>query len=293
MRHAFILASGMILASCTASPPFAYLSGVMFDPKLAEISGIAASRAHPDVLWVLNDSDPGSQLFAVRPSGRLLATLTVAGVPQTDWEDLAAFDLGTRHYLLIADAGDNGGLRHTLELHVVEEPFEVRSQTVKAAWSMVFRWPDGPRDCEAVAVDVAHYQILLISKKRHPPELFQLPLRPRGAGILMARKIAVLAGVPVTSPSDQAGSLYARVRNQVTAADLSPDGRRMAVMTYHDMLLYRRMGNESWAQALRRAPQVHGLPWLLQAEALAWSSDGRSLFATGESAPAPLFVLQP
>lgn len=40
---------------------------------------------------------------------------------------------------------------------------------------------DGPRDCEAVAVDAATGQVLLISKSAFPPELFSLPLsNPHG-----------------------------------------------------------------------------------------------------------------
>jgi hypothetical protein len=35
------------------------------------------------------------------------------------------------------------------------------------------------------------------------------------------------------------------------------------------------------------------LPGLAQAEALGWSADGQSLFATGEHSPTPLLVLNP
>ena len=40
--------------------------------------------------------------------------------------------------------------------------------TLRPAWSIAFRWPDGPRDCEAMAVDAANSEVLLISKKRVP-----------------------------------------------------------------------------------------------------------------------------
>jgi hypothetical protein len=38
---------------------------------------------------------------------------------------------------------------------------------------------------------------------------------------------------------------------------------------------------------------VHPLPWLPQGEALAWSADGKALYATGELSPAPLLYLNP
>ena len=60
-----------------------------------------------------------------------------------------------------------------------------------------------------------------------------------------------------------------------------------------DVLLYRRRGREDWAAALARPPEIHALPLLPQAEALAWSADGRGLYATGEFSPAPLLFLNP
>lgn len=171
----------LALAGCARSErPFAQLSGLLLDSQLDEVSGLAASHGHGDVLWLLDDGGNPARLFAVSRRGRKLATVTVEGVVKTDWEDLAAFDLDGRHYLLIADTGDNGGLRKTLQLHVVEEPARIQDGTLRPAWSIAFRWPDGPRDVEAVAVDAERGEILLISKKRQPPELFVLPLRQIG-----------------------------------------------------------------------------------------------------------------
>ena len=299
-----LLAAGLALAACeAAAPPFAQVSGLLVDGELDEISGLAASRRHPDVLWLIDDGGNPARLFAVSKRGRRLATFAIEGVIKTDWEDLAAFDHGGKHYLLIADTGDNGGLRRSLQLHVFEEPASLaagdagksgKAAALKPAWSIAFRWPDGARDCEAVAVDAARGQILLVSKKRQPPELFSLPLRPRGNGLQVVRKLGTLTGVPMSGAEErQSHPERARIRNQVTAADVAPDGRTLAVLTYHDVLLYPRGEKETWAQALRRAPDTHELPWLPQPEALGWSADGRGLFATGEFAPAPLLFLNP
>jgi len=294
-----LMAACLAMTGCKPSPPpFAQLSGLMVDGDLDEISGLAASHRHPDVLWLIDDGGNPARLFAISTRGRRLATFAIGGVVKTDWEDLAAFDLDGKHYLLIADTGDNGGLRRSLQLHVFEEPASLdddsRKQAVlKPAWSIAFRWPDGARDCEAVAVDAARGQILLISKKRQPPELFALPLRPHG-GLQIARKLGTLAGVPTASAEERrTNPERARIRNQVTAADMSPDRRTLAVLTYQDVLLYSRRGDETWARALGRAPQIHDLPWLPQPEALGWSEDGRGLFATGELTPAPLLFLNP
>lgn len=292
---ALIAAASLALAACARpEQPFAQLSGLLLDSQLDEVSGLAASHRHGDVLWLLDDGGNPARLFAVSRRGRKLATVAIDGVVKTDWEDLAAFDLDGRHYLLIADTGDNGGLRKTLQLHVVEEPARIQDSTLRPAWSIAFRWPDGPRDVEAVAVDAVRGEILLISKKRQPPELFVLPLRPIAAKLQDARRIAHLAGVPQASAADQRENpALARRRSQVTAAAVSPDRRTLAVLTYHDLLLYRRHGEEDWARTVARQPQTHELPWLPQPEALDWARNGRALYATGEFAPAPLVYLQP
>ena len=290
-----IAAASLALAGCARSqPPFAQLSGLLLDSQLDEVSGLAASHRHGDVLWLLDDGGNPARLFAVSRRGRKLATVAVEGVVKTDWEDLAAFDLEGRHYLLIADTGDNGGLRKTLQLHVVEEPARIEDGTLRPAWSIAFRWPDGPRDVEAVAVDAVRGEILLISKKRQPPELFVLPLRPAGGKLQNAQRIGHLSGVPQASPADEReNAALARRRSQVTAAAVSPDRRTLAVLTYHDLLLYRRHGEEDWARTVARRPQSRELPWLPQPEALDWARNGRALYATGEFAPAPLVYLQP
>lgn len=280
--------------STPPAPGSSELVGMLLDPQLSEISGLAASRRHPDVLWMHDDGGNPERLFAVGRNGDRLATLRIEGVIKTDWEDIAAFDMDGRHYLLIADTGDNGGLRRTLQLHVIEEPDKIENARLKPAWSIAFRWPDGARDCEAVAVDVARQQVLLISKKRQPPELFSLPLLPAGNALQTATKLGELAGVPQPDPQLRAANpTLARLQGQITAADISPDGNTLAVMTYRYLLLYPRQPQQTWAQAVAATPRVSDLPWLPQAEALGWSADGRGLYATGEFIPAPLYRITP
>lgn len=290
-----LCALGALLGCTQAGAPFARLAGVVLDSELHEISGIAASHQHADTLWMLNDGGNPPNLYATTRYGRRLAKYRVTNVANTDWEDLAAFDLDGKHYLLIADTGDNGGLRKTLQLHAVREPGALSGGELRPAWSIVFRWPDGPRDCEAVAVDVRHKQILLISKKRQPPEVFMLPLRPvSGETPQIARRIGRLTGVPQADPQLQANDPQrARLYAQVTAADISPDNTRLAVLTYSHILIYRRHQDQNWTQALEQPPQQYEAPLIPQAEALAWTMGGGGLYATGEFSPAPIFFLRP
>lgn len=283
------------MAACAPRPePFARISGLLLDADLGEVSGMAASRTHAGVLWMVNDGGNAPELYAVSRRGRRLATYRIDGVVNTDWEDLAAFELDGRRYLLVADTGDNGGLRKTLQLHAIAEPAAIADAMLKPAWSIVFRWPDGARDCEAVAVDAAARQVLLVSKKRQPPELFALPLAPRNGGLQTARRLGRLAAVPQAGADEvRRDPARARLRGQVTAADIAPDGHSLAVMTYRDVLVYPRVPDQPWAAAVARPPRVHPLPWLHQPEALAWAASGGSLYATGEIIPTPIYLLTP
>lgn len=299
--HACLLAilAGVLVTACArgddgnGDEPVARLSGALLDPQLDEISGLAASHRHPGVLWLLDDGDNPARLFAVSEHGRRLATFPVEGVTKTDWEDLAAFRSGGRPYLLLADTGDNGGLRRTLQLHVFEEPAQLRNTRLEPVWSIAFRWPDGARDCEAVAVDARRGQILLVSKKREPPELFALPLRPSGEEVLTATLLGELAGVPRATAQQRKQSPRARYDAHVTSASVSPGGDVLAVMSYRYLLLYRRTAQQDWGAAVAQPPRVSELPWIPQAEALGWSVDGGSLYATGEFVPAPLYRITP
>jgi hypothetical protein len=173
---------------------------------------------------------------------------------------------------------------------VVEEPTTLRAGLrLRPAWTLEFRWPDGARDCEAVVVDAAAGEVLLISKKRVPPELFRLDLEAPAGTVQEARLLGHLQGIAQPTEADlRANPVYGRYRSQVTAADLSPDGRTLAVLNYRAVYLYERGPGKDWSQALEAPAQRLDFVWMPQAEAIAFSRDGRSLWVAGEQRPSPL-----
>ncbi len=295
LRLSFLVALAPCVAACAPPPlPFARLAGLITSEDLDEVSGFAASRAHEDVLWAINDGGNPARLHALSRRGKLLAQYDVDGAKNIDWEDMASFDLDGKHYLLVADTGDNGGLRKSITLYVFEEPSSLVNGRLRPAWTIRARWPDGPRDCEAVAVDAAAGKVLLVSKKRTPPELFELQLADPGKRWREPRRIGRLSGVPAADAELKRGDpAMARLFTQTTAADLSPDGLTLAVLTYGSVLFYRREAGEDWGAAVAREPEAHDVPLIPQAEALTWSTGGGGLYASGEFNPAPIFYLTP
>jgi len=280
-----LLLPGLARAAQWSEPDIA---GLVTDRAISEMSGLAAAHAFPGHYWAINDSGSPAEIYLVDARGKHRGTVKVDGAPNVDWEDLAGFELDGRRYLLIADTGDNGGLRQELQLYVFEEPTSLDAP-LHPAWIQRFRWPDGARDCEAVAVDAAAGQVLLVSKKRVPPELLVLPLRPGGDAPDVARVIGLLPGIEQPSARDLSlNPVYGRYRAQVTAADLSPNGRVLAVLNYRSVNFLVRPAGGDWQDALRAPPpRPLVLPWLPQAEALAWDADGRGLAIGSEQLPSP------
>lgn len=265
----------------------AEVAGVVTQEAIGEISGLAASRTFPGQYWAINDSGNDAELHLVDGRGRHQGRVPLP-VPNVDWEDMASFELEGRRYVLVADTGDNGGLREELALHVLEEPAALDAPA-RLAWTLRFRWPDGPRDCEAVAVDPVRGEVLLVSKKRVPPELFRLPLRAPQAQPAVAERLGTLAGIEQPDAGDlRRNPVFGRYRAQVTAADLSPNGRVLAVLNYRAVHFLVRDPDGGWTQALARPPSHRVLPWLPQAEAVAFATDGRSLVVGSEQLPSPL-----
>ena len=266
--------------------------GLINDPRVAEISGMAASTRHPGILWVHNDSDSEAAVYALDEHGRVVSTLRMNDALNLDWEDMASWEVDGRHYLVVADTGDNGGLRKELTLYAVEEPAELVDRRVDLAWRQRFRWPDGPRDCEAMAIDPSTGDILLISKKRVPPEMFRLRRSADPDAVAEAERIGLLAGIDQPTAADlRRNPVYGRYRAQITSAAVDPAARALVVLNYRVALVYNRVDGESWTEAVARQPTQVNYPWLPQAEAVSFSADGRSLFIASERIPSPLIRL--
>ena len=256
-------------------------------PSIDEASGLAISRASADYLWIINDSGGGPDIHLVTTDGSDCGLVRLQGAPNIDWEDLASFSLDGVPYLLVADTGDNGAKRDSCVLYILREPKipakgKSLEGTVRPAWQITFRYEGGPRDCESVGVDPTTGKILLISKRTTPPEVYELPLRsPKRQGIQTARKIGQ---VVVKSPL---GDLVP-VSNQPTGLDLAADQSTAAVVTYYGVFLFPRSAGESWSAAFTRRPAAIRPHLLAQAESVAFSKDGKTLFTISEGPKSPI-----
>ncbi len=256
-------------------------------PAVLETSGLAVSPSNPEFLWVLNDSGATPDVHLTGVDGTSRGVVRLKNSRNIDWEDLAAFIMDQKSYLLIADIGDNGAKRKSCMLYVMREPTlpkvgKILDGKAVPAWQIEFRYEDGPRDCEAIGVDVAMGKVILISKRTLPPAVYELPLRaPVKGGIQIARKVGK---VLVRSPFDT----LVPVSNQPTGLAIASDRSQAAVITYYGVFLFPRAPSESWATAFSR-PYASRMPHFLgQAEAVAFTTDGSMLYAASEGAQSPI-----
>ena len=104
------------------------VAGNIQNDRITEASGLARSNHRDDILWTMNDGGP-PVLYAVGTDGSDHGSLTLWNASNYDWEDLSAFELDGKPYLLIADTGDNETKRPYATIYVVEEPQNSRRKT--------------------------------------------------------------------------------------------------------------------------------------------------------------------
>lgn len=257
------------------------------NPDVDELSGLAVSRADATLLWGHNDTGGGKRLYRIGMGGEDLGAARVTAAQSSDWEDIAAFD-HAGPALLIADTGDNFAMRSFVTLYAVRDPG--RRGEPALLWRLDFRYPDGARDCEAMAVDPVDRVILLVSKRDARPRLYRLPLPERAPTALQtAEFLGEVAGLP--PPPTLGRKLKAPLSRYVdspVALDISRDGRTAALVTGRHAYLYRRAPGITWAQAFAGAPVVVALPGIDQVEAAALSADGGELIVGAEGRPGRL-----
>lgn len=241
-----------------------------------ENSGLVKSRHYDNLYWTINDSGDEPRVYPIRSDGTVYGAsryadepgVLVGGAINVDWEDIAADDQGN---LIICDVGNNGNNRRDLVFYILPEP---APQAGRTTWirRIFFRYPeqktfpaarhDFNYDCEGVFY--AHGKIYLVTKNRSDTwtNLYCLPEMREG----------VVNDLQLVSRFDIGG--------KTTAADLSPDGRRLAITTYNAIWVFETEGYRDDFFAGRifwypfQAPQVEAICW----------EDGDTLLLGDESA---------
>ncbi len=193
--------------------------GRMDEALVPECSGLVQSLRYSGVFWALSDSRGPQTIVPVTTSGKLArgwsGPVQIEGWRNYDWEDLALDSDGN---LIIADTGNNLGTRKQMMLHFVREP-KPGTKSVKPTRTLRVHYEDQKKaspdyDCEAVFVAGGRIYFLTKHRTDSRTRLYRL----------------VGESTKNSNPLRLVDSFD--IGGMVTAADTSPNGRQVAVLTY-------------------------------------------------------------
>lgn len=266
--------------------------GRLEDPNIREASGLARSQREENVFWIINDNGAKEWVHAINPRGKRIGEFDLKKSDNVDWEDLASFSIDGKPYLLVADIGDNDAKRKSRTLYVVKEPVAAKNEKKKVAWQVDFRYPDGPRDAESVAVDIENQRALVLTKRNTPPVLYEVPLHPADDKKVTAKWLGTIRSLPRPSRRDVE---FAPKTNdwhwQPVGMDISADNLAAVILTYRAVYYYTRQPDQDWFDALNTRPRRVSLGNFRNAEAIAFGNDSRMVVVTGENKHSRLLLI--
>ncbi|QQD18982.1 esterase-like activity of phytase family protein [Spongiibacter nanhainus] len=258
---------------------------------LTELSGLAASHRHPGVYWGHNDSGHSATLYRFNDRGEALGALDIDGADALDWEDMASFSDDQGHWLVIGDIGDNYAIRRYIEVYLLAEPESLSATAAPIKRRYRLRYPDGPRDAEALAVDPHSGHAYIVSKRDPHPRLYRFDLRGRAPGTITLELVGEVKSLPTPERHQQqnAGDIS---EFSPTGLAFDAGGHAALMVTLEHSYYFRRQAGEPWLDALNRSPYVLTPQAMPQTEAGAISVDGHSALVGSEGYPSPLSLMQ-
>lgn len=267
------------------------ISGKIESSEITESSGIAASKCQTDVFWTHNDSGNGAFVFAMNAKGKHLGTWRVTNAKNTDWEDIAAFkDERGECFLFIGDIGNNARERNEFTIYRVGEPKisdanklsnKKNAPAFGKSDAIKFKYPDLKHDAETLLVHPQTGDLYILTKQF--------------SGASAVYKLAKDYSFEKTNRLEKivAFSVPAVPNGFLTGGDISADGKRVVVCDYfsgYELILPEKAKNfdEIWKQKL----SVVDLGERAQGEAVCYSIDGNSIFATSEKQNSPIIEVK-
>jgi len=278
-----------------AAPDSHYLPpkvvGTIKSKDIEESSGVAVSRCQANVLWTHNDSGDDAYIYAINTAGEGLGVWRVPNAENNDWEDIATYKDSTgKCYLYLGDTGDNKGKRPEHTIYRVKEPVVTESDSSSSrkqplatenADLIKFRYSDYSQDAETLMVHPRTTDIYIVTKRVSGPAGVYCLRNPQFAGGIAKLEKVTDISVPAVP------------NGFVTGGDISPDGRRVAICDYtqgYEWTLPE--GDQNFDDVWKQEPEPVDLGKREHGEAISYSIDGTSLFATSEHRNSPVIEIK-
>lgn len=220
---------------------------------LIEASGLVASHKDSCVLWTHNDGDDGV-LFAIRADGSAVGEVKV-DAKFRDWEDIASDGEGNLYF---ADVGNNSRDRKRVQVFRAAEPDPQSGGKLEISATYKLSFPNEPFNCESLFIWEGHgYLISKVTGGEHAA-IYRFELKENRRPQTLER----VCELPIDEP--------------VTAADISEDGKRLAVLSQRHLNVFTIDGD------VKKAADAKPLSVLtppIQAEGCCFNVDGVMVIA--------------
>ena len=269
---------------------------------LVEISGIACSRVTPGYIWMESD-DYSDCIIATDENGTTrhkLVNLTPK-VGRSDWEDMCGGVYNGKNYLFIGAFGDNNASTGNYKIVYLEEPEITGSKSITIAPSVInFQYPNGIKhNAESMMYDNIEQKLYIITKVYYDVcQVFSLPMSLNYGTEVQTLTYVCDLGIKADLGEDT--NPY-KGFHLCTAADISPDGSLVLIKNqnntaqdkgeeYSWVLLWKRDGNESISETLKRQPeaiQSYRQEW--QGEAICWLNNNVFYTVSDDDGEPPIY----
>lgn len=280
-------------------------TGIIKPTEIKESSGATASYHRPDAFWTINDSGHSAIVYCLSIEGDLLAAVSLDGANNRDWESMSRFAWDGKHYLVVADIGDNQSRYDRCLLYFFPEPLIEGAEKPLAVkivpTAIEFNYPDGSRDCECLAIDPATNDIWLFEKlmqlnSRRKPHVYRIP---SSAWLTRLTKKATSAAQQIGGNSEsesqsrlEATRLDTINHRFITGGEFSPDGNQLILRTYTHIIHFQKSETENWVEKFPKLkPTLLPLPIQNQGEAITFFPDSKSALVTSEGVRQPIWLI--
>jgi hypothetical protein len=242
---------------------------------LVEISGLAASRVHANVLYAHNDSGDVARIFQLGTDGSAKNVVSVTGASAVDWEDIAVGTCPTGSCVYVGDIGDNSKNRTDLMLYRMPEP--ALTATSVAADAYPLSYPDGAHDAETLMVDSAGAVFVLTKETIGQVQLFAFGVPGVPGTPMVGRQVAKITPPNFGFPAVTGGDFF------------GGPCPRMVIRTYAAVMLFEGVKGDGPGELATKSYRTLTAPLEQQGEAIAFAADGKSLFTASEGASVPVY----
>ena len=178
-----------------------------------------------EALWSLEDSGNKNKLYKLDKDGKTLSELTITNLKNTDWEELTS---DGQENLYISDFGNNDNKRTDLAIYKIDNA-QLNQKTAEATDKVSFSYPEQTKfppkkskmmfDCEAFFEFKGNFYLFTKNRSAKFDGSFYVYKVPNIPGNHKAQ----LLGVMTTCKNFN--------RCAITAADISPDGNKVILLT--------------------------------------------------------------